>query len=63
MRSLTFLDYTPIEATGKNIEAQLIERGKQIQRLEQEMNELNKNQEKLEKRLQIICPLNLSDKF
>ena len=35
MKYLTFLDYTTIEATGKNIEAKLSEKEKEIQLLRQ----------------------------
>jgi hypothetical protein len=33
MKYLTFLDYTTLEATGKNIEAKLFEKEKEIQLL------------------------------
>ena len=35
MKYLTFLDYTTLEATGKNIEAKLSEKEKEIQLLRQ----------------------------
>ena len=35
MKYLTLLDYTTLEATGKNIEAKLIEKEKEIQQLKQ----------------------------
>jgi hypothetical protein len=35
IRSLTFLDYTTLEATGKSIEAKLSEKEKEIQLLRQ----------------------------
>jgi len=36
MKYLTFLDYTALEATGKNIESKLLEKDKEIQLLEQQ---------------------------
>ena len=41
MKYLTFLDYTTLEATGKNIEAKLSEKEKEIQllRKHQEMRD------------------------
>ena len=35
MKYLTFLDYTTLEATGKNIEAKLSEKEKEIEMLRQ----------------------------
>lgn len=35
MKYLTFLDYTTLEVTGKNIESQLLEKDKEIQLLRQ----------------------------
>ena len=35
MKYLTLLDYTTLEATGKNIEAKLTEKEKEIQQLKQ----------------------------
>ena len=35
MKYLTFLDYSTLEATGKNIEAKLSEKEKEIQQLRQ----------------------------
>jgi chromosome segregation ATPase len=51
LKYLTFLDYTQLETTGKNIEAQLIEKEKEIQRLKQTDNETNDQVSVLQKEI------------
>jgi integrase len=44
MKYLTFLDYTTLEATGKNIEAKLSEKEMQIQGLEEKIKSMEESQ-------------------
>jgi hypothetical protein len=42
MKYLTFLDYTTLEATGKNIDAQLSEKDDRITILEKQLGDISK---------------------
>jgi hypothetical protein len=44
MKYLTFLDYTTLENTGRNIETKLAMKDSEIEELRQEMAEMQKNQ-------------------
>jgi integrase len=47
MKYLTFLDYTTLEATGKNIEAKLSEKDKEVQVLKEQVSSMQSAQEEI----------------
>ena len=47
MKHLTFLDYTILEATGKNIESKLSEKNKEIQSLKEEVLSMKESQKEI----------------
>jgi hypothetical protein len=47
MKYLTFLDYTTLESTGKNIEAKLSEKDKEVQLLKEQVSSMQSAQKEI----------------
>ena len=47
MKYLTFLDYTTLEATGKNIESKLTEKDNEIQSLKEQMASMQESHKEI----------------
>lgn len=53
MKYLTFLDYTTLDAVGKNIDAKLSEKDKEIESLKQKMAEMEKMMHTIGEKLEV----------
>lgn len=53
MKYLTFLDYTALDAAGKNVEVKLSEKDKEIESLKQKMAEMEKMMHTIGEKLEV----------